>query len=145
MEGREAKENLQDKVDQQTMEVCSTNEKLIEEIEDNNSSYDQNKKPENGRDSSTNDETSAHKRPKISPTKDRQVLRGRLAESENDRCAHFVQRKKRTCRMMVKPGKRFCGEHATEEEGGEQQAEGKTLYNVNSDYFSQCSQEAIFP
>jgi len=35
---------------------------------------------------------------------------------KNDRCAHFVQRKKRTCRMMIKPGKKYCGEHANLEE-----------------------------
>jgi hypothetical protein len=34
----------------------------------------------------------------------------------DERCAFFVQRKKRNCRMMVKPGKRFCGEHAFHEE-----------------------------
>ena len=56
---------------------------------------------------------------KSSPNKkDVQVPKGRLAVGENDRCAHFVQRKKRTCRMMVKPGKKFCGEHAIQEEEG---------------------------
>ena len=27
-------------------------------------------------------------------------------------CAHFLAGKKRKCRMLVKAGKRFCGEHA---------------------------------
>jgi hypothetical protein len=130
MDGLEAKENLENKFDQQTMEVCLTNDCVIGEIEEKNSSNDLNKIQEKEREKSTNIATNGQKGPKISPTKDRQILRGRLAESENDRCAHFVQRKKRTCRMMVKPGKRFCGEHATEEEGGEQQTEGKTM-NVN--------------
>ncbi len=123
MEGQEAKakENLQNKVDPQTMEVCSTKNKVI----DKNISNDFNKSEE---EKPTNDESSAQKRPKFSPTtKDRKITRGRLAESESDRCAYFVQRKKRTCRMMVKPGKRFCGEHATEEEGADLQSEGKTL------------------
>ncbi len=39
-----------------------------------------------------------------------------LPVDKNDRCAHFVQRKKRTCRMMIKPGKKYCGEHANLEE-----------------------------
>jgi len=29
-----------------------------------------------------------------------------------DRCGFFVLRKKRCCRMLVKPGKKYCGEHA---------------------------------
>nr|XP_054494622.1 tRNA:m(4)X modification enzyme TRM13 homolog isoform X2 [Agelaius phoeniceus] len=32
------------------------------------------------------------------------------------RCAHFVLRKKRFCRMIPAPGRRFCGEHGHEEE-----------------------------
>lgn len=124
MDGQEAKENLQNKVDQQIVEVCSTNNKVIEKISDKNNSNEFNKSEE---EKPTNDESSAQKRPKFSPTKERQITRGRLAESESDRCAYFVQRKKRTCRMMVKPGKRFCGEHATEEEGADLHREGKTL------------------
>ncbi len=31
--------------------------------------------------------------------------------SSVERCEYFVPRKKRNCRMLVKPGKRFCGEH----------------------------------
>ena len=27
------------------------------------------------------------------------------------RCSYMVPRKKRNCRMLVKPGKKFCGEH----------------------------------
>ena len=27
-------------------------------------------------------------------------------------CAYYVPRKKRNCKMNVKSGKRFCGEHA---------------------------------
>ena len=34
------------------------------------------------------------------------------AESGLSRCHFFVQRKKRNCRMMVKSGHKFCGEHA---------------------------------
>lgn len=33
-----------------------------------------------------------------------------------DRCHFFVKRKKRNCRMLVKPGKKFCGEHALEKD-----------------------------
>uniref|UniRef100_A0A8C5UEA7 tRNA:m(4)X modification enzyme TRM13 n=1 Tax=Malurus cyaneus samueli TaxID=2593467 RepID=A0A8C5UEA7_9PASS len=32
------------------------------------------------------------------------------------RCAHFVLRKRRFCRMIPAPGRRFCGEHGHEEE-----------------------------
>lgn len=28
-------------------------------------------------------------------------------------CAYFLQRKKRYCRMSVKAGRKFCGEHAS--------------------------------
>ncbi|KAK0410993.1 hypothetical protein QR680_005421 [Steinernema hermaphroditum] len=31
---------------------------------------------------------------------------------ENNRCTYILPKKKRKCRMMVKNGKRFCGEHA---------------------------------
>lgn len=33
------------------------------------------------------------------------------------RCGHFVQRKRRYCKMIVSEGKKFCGEHA---ENGEE-------------------------
>ncbi|NXA07811.1 TRM13 enzyme, partial [Sapayoa aenigma] len=36
--------------------------------------------------------------------------------AEPGRCAHFVQRKGRFCRMIPAPGRRFCGEHGQEEE-----------------------------
>ena len=62
---------------------------------------------------------------KSSKFNDRQ-MRGRLAVDEKDRCSFFVHRKKRTCRMMVKPGKRFCGEHATQEVGDEQHQQQTT-------------------
>ncbi|XP_038000785.1 tRNA:m(4)X modification enzyme TRM13 homolog isoform X2 [Motacilla alba alba] len=39
-----------------------------------------------------------------------------MAAPEPGRCAHFVLRKKRFCRMIPAPGKRFCGEHGHEEE-----------------------------
>ncbi|KAF6728678.1 tRNA:m(4)X modification enzyme TRM13-like [Oryzias melastigma] len=35
-----------------------------------------------------------------------------------DRCSFFVERKKRFCKMMVRKGQRFCGEHANAAEGG---------------------------
>jgi tRNA:m4X modification enzyme len=35
---------------------------------------------------------------------------------ETTRCAFFVVRKKRCCRMLVKPGNRYCGEHACDEQ-----------------------------
>ncbi|NXS07660.1 TRM13 enzyme, partial [Neodrepanis coruscans] len=35
---------------------------------------------------------------------------------EPGRCAHFVQRKGRFCRMVPAPGRRFCGEHGQQEE-----------------------------
>ncbi|KAF1385192.1 hypothetical protein PFLUV_G00105170 [Perca fluviatilis] len=34
------------------------------------------------------------------------------------RCGFFVEKKKRFCKMIVARGKVFCGEHATQEEGG---------------------------
>ncbi|KAM9761967.1 tRNA:m(4)X modification enzyme TRM13 homolog [Menidia menidia] len=34
------------------------------------------------------------------------------------RCGFFVEKKKRFCKMIVGKGKRFCGEHATMEDGG---------------------------
>ncbi|XP_030808844.1 tRNA:m(4)X modification enzyme TRM13 homolog [Camarhynchus parvulus] len=37
-------------------------------------------------------------------------------EPEPGRCAHFVLRKRRFCRMIPAPGRRFCGEHGHEEE-----------------------------
>ena len=33
-------------------------------------------------------------------------------KSEPSKCSYFVPRKKRNCRMSVKPGKKYCGEHA---------------------------------
>ncbi len=40
-----------------------------------------------------------------------------MAESceinQSTTCAHFLVGKKRKCRMLVKAGKRFCGEHAS--------------------------------
>ena len=68
----------------------------------------------------TSEETTNSKDLKSSKFNDRQ-MRGRLAVDEKDRCSFFVHRKKRTCRMMVKPGKRFCGEHANQEVEHEQQ------------------------
>ena len=47
-----------------------------------------------------------------------------MLDSENSaqRCAFFLQKKKRLCRMTVKPGRKYCGEHAmlenTESETG---------------------------
>nr|XP_013224448.1 tRNA:m(4)X modification enzyme TRM13 homolog [Columba livia] len=35
------------------------------------------------------------------------------------RCAYFVERKKRFCRMIPAPGRRFCGEHGQREEGND--------------------------
>lgn len=34
----------------------------------------------------------------------------------DERCHFFVKRKKRNCRMLVKPGKKFCGEHALDKD-----------------------------
>ncbi|XP_062353858.1 tRNA:m(4)X modification enzyme TRM13 homolog isoform X1 [Cinclus cinclus] len=39
-----------------------------------------------------------------------------MAAPEPGRCAHFVLRKRRFCRMIPAPGRRFCGEHGHEEE-----------------------------
>lgn len=39
-------------------------------------------------------------------------------EPEPGRCAHFVLRKRRFCRMIPAPGRRFCGEHGHEEVQG---------------------------
>jgi len=33
--------------------------------------------------------------------------------STSTSCAFYVPRKKRNCKMIVKTGKRFCGEHAS--------------------------------
>ncbi|XP_062353859.1 tRNA:m(4)X modification enzyme TRM13 homolog isoform X2 [Cinclus cinclus] len=38
-----------------------------------------------------------------------------MAAPEPGRCAHFVLRKRRFCRMIPAPGRRFCGEHGHEE------------------------------
>jgi len=34
------------------------------------------------------------------------------------RCAYFVEKKKRFCKMIVAPGRRFCGEHGQQEVPG---------------------------
>lgn len=34
-----------------------------------------------------------------------------MTEKEPPHCNHFVSRKKRYCRMTVRPGEQFCGEH----------------------------------
>ncbi|KAM4774012.1 tRNA:m(4)X modification enzyme TRM13 homolog isoform 3-T3 [Cyanocitta cristata] len=39
-----------------------------------------------------------------------------MAEPQPGRCAYFVLRKRRFCRMIPAPGRRFCGEHSHEEE-----------------------------
>ncbi|XP_063154405.1 tRNA:m(4)X modification enzyme TRM13 homolog isoform X1 [Candoia aspera] len=36
--------------------------------------------------------------------------------SQPGRCAYFVERKKRFCKMVPAPGRRFCGEHGAQEE-----------------------------
>lgn len=41
-----------------------------------------------------------------------------MAAPEPGRCAHFVQRKGRFCRMVPAAGRRFCGEHGHEEVRG---------------------------
>ncbi|XP_061894332.1 tRNA:m(4)X modification enzyme TRM13 homolog [Entelurus aequoreus] len=41
-----------------------------------------------------------------------------MAAPESGKCGFFVEKKKRFCKMVVAKGKRFCGEHATMEEGG---------------------------
>ncbi|NXP05187.1 TRM13 enzyme, partial [Thinocorus orbignyianus] len=38
---------------------------------------------------------------------------------EPSRCAYFVARKKRFCKMIPAPGRRFCGEHGQQEEGND--------------------------
>ncbi|XP_010192581.1 PREDICTED: tRNA:m(4)X modification enzyme TRM13 homolog [Mesitornis unicolor] len=40
----------------------------------------------------------------------------RLGSPVPGRCAYFVERKKRFCKMIPAPGKRFCGEHGQQEE-----------------------------
>lgn len=45
-----------------------------------------------------------------------QEAEGLSGNSATGPCAFYLQRKKRHCRMLVKPGKRFCGEHATLED-----------------------------
>ncbi|PKU45816.1 hypothetical protein llap_3902 [Limosa lapponica baueri] len=39
-----------------------------------------------------------------------------MAAPEPGRCAYFVARKNRFCKMIPAPGKRFCGEHGQQEE-----------------------------
>lgn len=39
------------------------------------------------------------------------------------RCAYFVERKKRFCKMIPAPGRRFCGEHGQQEVPGPCRAE----------------------
>lgn len=41
-----------------------------------------------------------------------------VPQPEPGRCAHFVLRKRRFCRMIPAPGRRFCGEHGHEEVQG---------------------------
>lgn len=41
-----------------------------------------------------------------------------MAAPEPGRCAHFVLRKRRFCRMIAAHGRRFCGEHGHEEVQG---------------------------
>ncbi|XP_068808375.1 tRNA:m(4)X modification enzyme TRM13 homolog isoform X2 [Struthio camelus] len=38
-----------------------------------------------------------------------------MAAQEPGRCAYFVERKKRFCKMVPAPGRRFCGEHGQQE------------------------------
>ncbi|KAM4721356.1 tRNA:m(4)X modification enzyme TRM13 homolog [Rhinophrynus dorsalis] len=40
------------------------------------------------------------------------------------RCSHFVQRKRRFCKMIVSEGKKFCGEHA---DNGEEQSDRRRI------------------
>uniref|UniRef100_A0A3Q2ZAZ2 tRNA:m(4)X modification enzyme TRM13 n=1 Tax=Hippocampus comes TaxID=109280 RepID=A0A3Q2ZAZ2_HIPCM len=40
------------------------------------------------------------------------------ATDRNGKCAFFVEKKKRFCKMVVAKGREFCGEHANNEEGG---------------------------
>lgn len=44
-------------------------------------------------------------------------------KSQQRTCGYVVPNKKRPCRMLVKSGKRFCGEHAMLEEGNGSSAE----------------------
>lgn len=46
-----------------------------------------------------------------------------IEKSEHPRCTFFVLRKKRNCRMFVKPGKSFCGEHTLIQSNLEQKEE----------------------
>ncbi|KAM9848987.1 tRNA:m(4)X modification enzyme TRM13 homolog [Aulostomus maculatus] len=41
-----------------------------------------------------------------------------MAAPLHGRCSFFVEKKNRFCKMIVAKGKKFCGEHATMEEGG---------------------------
>ncbi|XP_054644478.1 tRNA:m(4)X modification enzyme TRM13 homolog [Dunckerocampus dactyliophorus] len=41
-----------------------------------------------------------------------------MAAPTSGRCSFYVEKKKRFCKMVVAKGRRFCGEHATMEEGG---------------------------
>ncbi|XP_055551076.1 tRNA:m(4)X modification enzyme TRM13 homolog [Wyeomyia smithii] len=66
-------------------------------------------------------EPSAEKRPKL----DTQV------EPTSIRCQHFVQRKKRYCKMTVGRGKQFCGEH-------EPQQSPDIITNSNSTHRISC-------
>uniref|UniRef100_A0A3Q3W1U4 tRNA:m(4)X modification enzyme TRM13 n=1 Tax=Mola mola TaxID=94237 RepID=A0A3Q3W1U4_MOLML len=53
------------------------------------------------------------------------------------RCAFFVEKKKRFCKMIVATGKRFCGEHATMEEGGI--FTNQSLYRLLDKHLKKCN------
>ncbi|KAK2494520.1 hypothetical protein MC885_000590, partial [Smutsia gigantea] len=68
----------------------------------------------------------------------RRLLRRRrtpLASQAEGRCSYYVEKKKRFCRMVAAPGKRFCGEHAgTAEEENDRK---RILEKPKPDFFIQ--------
>lgn len=42
-------------------------------------------------------------------------------------CQYFVVRKKRLCRMTVRPGRQYCGEHEPQPPGSECQVQYRNL------------------
>ncbi|RZC39402.1 tRNA:m(4)X modification enzyme TRM13 -like, partial [Asbolus verrucosus] len=52
-------------------------------------------------------------------------MTGNGQDDASSHCNHFVMRKKRYCRMTVKPGDKFCGEHQPPSEAAADKTDGK--------------------
>ncbi|EYC12646.1 hypothetical protein Y032_0046g1342 [Ancylostoma ceylanicum] len=47
-----------------------------------------------------------------------------------NRCAYIIPRKGRSCRMLVKAGQKYCGEHANQEEENERNNQSSTVSRI---------------